>query len=844
MKLLGRQRQGVSRWKQAATLCMVAVLAACGGGGDDPAAGPPPSISYPVGGTLSGLGAGKTVVVAQAGGASASLTANGPYSLMLPAGSAYDLRIQTQPQDQTCMVANGTGTVAAEVRNIAVNCTDNPAAFKVSGMLTGLPTGQSVVLALDASGVVQETQASVNGRFEFGQPVAGTYSVSVKTTPPGLGCAVAAGSGTATAEVIDVQVNCSASVYRLAGSASGLMSQVTLRNAGNGESLTVGNGSFAFAQRLAYGVSYNVQVENAGAGQTCAVANATGTVTQDVGNVQLTCTPLPVTAPDTPSGLVLNYGTKSFDLRWNAVNEPFGGGLVRYHVMEDPDGAGPMPITYLRDNLLETNVVYNLPGLLHTKLNARYTIQACNSAGCSAPTAAVTLDLTQMIGYFKASNARVDSRFGEAVALSADGNTMAVGASGESSAATGVNGDQSDTSASGAGAVYIFVRTAGAWSAPTYIKPLNTGAGDSFGSAVALSADGSTLAVGAPEEDSNARTINGNHNDNSANGAGAAYVFVRNGTSWSQQAYIKPFNTDPNDGFGRTVALSGDGHTLAVGSSGEDSNATTVGGNENDNNASNSGAAYVFSRNAGAWTQQAYIKASNGAANHRLGTSVALASDGTTLAVSATGEGGSAGAAYVFTRNAGTWTEQAYVKALNAAPSNSFGSSIALAGNGNTMAVGATARANNSGAAYVFTRSGATWTQQAFLTATYPDGSDYFGNAVSLSADGNLLAVAATGESSSARGIGGDQANNLANSTGAVYLFARNAGAWTELSYLKAPNGDPFDEFGGRTRDAMALSADGRVLAVGAGAEGGNGSGSPPNQGNNSASSAGAVYLY
>ncbi len=100
--------------------------------------------------------------------------------------------------------------------------------------------------------------------------------------------------------------------------------------------------------------------------------------------------------------------------------------------------------------------------------------------------------------------------------------------------------------------------------------------------------------MGANLEDSNAIGINGNQNDNSENGAGAVYVFTRSGTTWSQQAYIKASNTGANDEFGWSVALAADGNTLAVGAYQEDSNATGVNGNQNNNSASRAGAVYVF----------------------------------------------------------------------------------------------------------------------------------------------------------------------------------------------------------------------------------------------------------
>src|SRR5205814_1608421 len=139
-------------------------------------------------------------------------------------------------------------------------------------------------------------------------------------------------------------------------------------------------------------------------------------------------------------------------------------------------------------------------------------------------------------------------------------------------------------------------------------------------------------------EDSNATGVNGNQADNSASGSGAAYVFVRSGTTWSQQAYLKASNAEAGDQFGVSVALSGD--TLVVGATSEDSNATGVNGNQADNSAGWSGAAYVFVRSGTAWSQQAYLKASNAGAGDVFGYSLALSGD--TLAVGAFGEASSA----------------------------------------------------------------------------------------------------------------------------------------------------------------------------------------------------------
>jgi len=378
--------------------------------------------------------------------------------------------------------------------------------------------------------------------------------------------------------------------------------------------------------------------------------------------------------------------------------------------------------------------------------------------------------------YIKASNTDVFDNFGISVAL--DGDTLAVGASDESSNATGVDGDQGDNSAGESGAVYVFTRSAGSWTQQAYIKASNTEAADRFGTSVAL--DGDTLAVGAVFE---------------ASDSGAVYVFTRSAGNWTQQAYVKASNTntDSEDSFGISVALDGD--TLAVGASDESSNATGIGGDETDNSADGAGAVYVFTRSAGTWTQQAYIKASNTDVFDFFGFSVAL--NGDTLAVGASDESsnatsiggdesnndaGDSGAVYVFTRSGSTWTQQAYIKASNTDAFDEFGSSVAL--DGDTLAVGAIHEGSNAtgvdgdqgdnnasepGAVYVFTRSGSTWTQQAYIKASNTGNSDVFGTSVAL--DGDTLAVGATGESSSASGIDGDQGDNSAIRAGAVYVF-------------------------------------------------------------------------
>ncbi|MBW2735539.1 MAG: cadherin-like beta sandwich domain-containing protein, partial [Deltaproteobacteria bacterium] len=206
-----------------------------------------------------------------------------------------------------------------------------------------------------------------------------------------------------------------------------------------------------------------------------------------------------------------------------------------------------------------------------------------------------------LLDYLKASNTDSEDNFGISVSLS--GDTLAVGAPGDASSATGVHGDQANNTLAWSGAVYIFTREGSTWSQQAYLKASNTGEHDNFGSGVSLQGD--TLAVGARGEGGDGT----NQSDDSMPGSGAVYVFTRVGGVWSQQAYIKATVPGSYDAFGASVSLSGE--SLAVGAYSEDGGVPGVNGNETDNSLASSGAAYIFTRAGSVWTQQAYIKASD-----------------------------------------------------------------------------------------------------------------------------------------------------------------------------------------------------------------------------------------
>ena len=583
-----------------------------------------------------------------------------------------------------------------------------------------------------------------------------------------------------------------AETHTISGTVTGLTGtdSLVLQNAGSDNLTLSTNGSFTFATALSSTETYNVTVLSQTLGKSCSVSAETGIASADISNVKVTCT---TTSPS----LTLNFGLKQLQFSWASVE-----GATFYKLMQNPDGASGF--TQLGSDFNSTTTNTNVDIAVHRLNwpNARYLLSACNASTCVDSAEVFTAnEVVKAIGYFKASNTDVGDQFGVSVALSGDGNTLAVGAYFEDSNAIGINGNQADNSSSGAGAVYLYSRSGSSWSQQAYIKASNTDATDRFGFSVALSSDGNTLAVGANRERSNATGINGNQADNSAVEAGAVYLYSRSGSSWSQQAYIKASNTDAADEFGTVVALSGDGTTLAVGVSREASNTTGINnGSQADNSASSAGAVYLYSRMGSSWSQQAYIKASNTDAGDRFGVSVALSSDGNTLAV-------------------GAYSEDSNATGINGSQANSL---------------------SNAGAVYLYSRTGSSWSQQAYIKASNTDVADRFGSAVVLSSDGNTLAVGAELEDSNATGINGSQADNSASSAGAVYFYSRTGSSWSQQAYIKASNTGAGEQFG----ISVALSSDGTTLAVGAYFEDSNAIGINGSQADNSAPTAGAVYLY
>ena len=487
-----------------------------------------------------------------------------------------------------------------------------------------------------------------------------------------------------------------------------------------------------------------------------------------------------------------------------------------YDILENLDGVSGY---YAVANNIGAGVqTYDHRVALYKRANAQYIVQACNSSGCSySETLSVTGTLDQAIGYFKSPNPK------SGVVDTSHGSPITIGA-------------------------------------------------DHFGSSVNLSADGSTLVMAATQEDSSARGINGSQSDDSVNNSGAVYVFVRSDNQWALDAYIKASNTDQNDNFGSNIALSEDGNTFAVGVPVESSSAAGINGDQENNDAYQSGAVYVFSRSNGVWQQQSYIKASNAQSEDQFGYDLDISGDGNTIVVGARYEDGSGrsvnsekdedgygnGAAYVFTRSGETWSEQAYLKPSNSDEYDNFGSAVRISGDGSTIAVVSKGEDSISmgingdqfndvrsiqsvGAVYVFVRNNDTWQQEAYVKGSaYRDGYDFGRNSIDLNGDGSTLAVGLWLDSNMTAGLDSAQFSGRIGISGSVYIFTRNNSSWQQQAFLKASNAVYNGLFGSSVR----LSSDGNTLAVASSGESGGSTGVNGDQYNKLGIYVGAVYTF
>jgi trimeric autotransporter adhesin len=504
-------------------------------------------------------------------------------------------------------------------------------------------------------------------------------------------------------------------------------------------------------------------------------------------------------------------------------------------ILQDPDGDGPLPAEPLAD-VPAANGTATVDIFLPVALQASYRVALCDGGQCT-PSDPLRLQgsLELAMGRFKADTPLQNAEFGMSLALSQDGKVMAVG----------------DTS----GTVHLFERSGpGPWASHGPVAAPSPAADQILAGALALSADGSVLAFGS----------------GFVNSSGAAYVYRRQGNQWLFERHLQGSELGPDDQFGSSLALSGDGRTLAVGAPTDDGPADSR---------LDDGAVYVFTENSGQWTETLLLRDSNSAGNEGFGTSLALNADGTVLAVgsannSASGVGVHAapiddanaprtGAVYVYTRLPGNGSLDAFIKPPMDLGTGAFGSAVALDAQGNTLVVAAREAdidANglvsrpahsNSGSVHVFARSGGgQWAPQgAPLRSPVPRRSDEFGRALALSADGQTVVIGTQYNDYSGLGVSTAESPIMAIDAGSAYVFRRQASGWESATILQPSDHSTTGDRDVRLGSAVAISGDGRTVAVGARSHGGPGSGVSSDPaiayGDDPAfASSGAVFLY
>ena len=314
------------------------------------------------------------------------------------------------------------------------------------------------------------------------------------------------------------------------------------------------------------------------------------------------------------------------------------------------------------------------------------------------------------------------------------------------------------------GSAYIFKRDGTAWIEQAKITASDGAAWDHFGYSVAISGD--YAIVGAP------------YYDGDVSASGSAYIFQYNGTAWTEQAKINASDGAANDCFGESVAISGD---YAI-----------VGACWDDDTVLNSGSAYIFKRDGTAWIEQAKINASDGAAYDYFGFDVAISDDYAVVgAYWDDGAGTDSGSAYIFKRDGTAWTQEAKITASDGAAYGWFGDSVAISGDSVVVgAKGDDGAGTDSGSAYIFKRDGTAWTQEAKITASDGAAWDHFGWSVAISGDYAVVGAYGDGDAGSM--------------SGSAYIFKRDGTAWTEQAKITASDGAAYDQFG----VSVAISGD------------------------------------
>lgn len=383
-----------------------------------------------------------------------------------------------------------------------------------------------------------------------------------------------------------------------------------------------------------------------------------------------------------------------------------------------------------------------------------------------------------------ASDPGVGDAFGEeqSMALSADGSVLVVGAKWEDP--SGINN---------AGSAYVYEKNGSTWVFVQKLTASDKASSDSFGTVTAISRDGAVIAVSAPSEDPS----------NIAD-AGSVYIYKKSGSTWSQVQKISATVKASYDKFGSALSLNLDGSVLVVGSWGH----------------SNwKGAAYVFQNSSGGstWTQSQKLVDPDQSKSTEFGNTVEVSDDGNLVVVGchlgSTENTNNCGTVHLFEKQASTWTHIQKLASSNEQSNGYFGQSISLKSDASTIVIGA-ASENTGGRTYIFEKQGSSWVETQYLeidTSIYR----YFGGSVSIATEADVIVIGAK--------------NDFSDTRGAIYVFQKSSGMWTQTQLLTLQTPGAVDQFGADT----CVTKDGTYIF-----------GSVPNEDISGANNVGAAVVF
>jgi hypothetical protein len=411
--------------------------------------------------------------------------------------------------------------------------------------------------------------------------------------------------------------------------------------------------------------------------------------------------------------------------------------------------------------------------------------------------------------------------FGDGVAVSGDSTTVLIGASDDDN----LNGEE-------AGSAYAFIKSGGEWTEQQKLTAPNGDEFGEFGFSASMSIDGKTAFIGAPADgsahvfsktggewtqqqrltppdgeesddfgielsvsgDGTTVIISESDGDPQETQPGGVYVFTESGGEWSYQQKLTVPDGEVQDDFGQSLAISGDGTVVFIGSS-----------DDENQNGEQAGSAYVFTNSGGEWIRQQKLLAEDGDSADTFGVSAAISHNGTTALIGASTDGNpngnDAGAVYVFTETDGEWTQRQKLVAEDGDSEDFFGAGLSISNDGTIALIGGTGADNSSGkdtgAVYVFAETGGEWSHQQKLTAADGTPEDFFAIPVGVSGDGTTAVIGAR-----------DDENPSGEDAGSAYVFGRSGnddGSVSETASLGATveqTGSP----GGRARVSYTIT--------------------------------------